>query len=200
FRDVFSTAAALFGRCDYAWAARGLAPETVWLLGIDGVTAFTSLRPAPPVALASQVLPNGGLIVMGDGGGDAAHQLIFDVGPLGCPFSAGHGHADLLSVQCSIFGQPCLVDSGTYGYAEPTWRDFFRGTSAHSTIEVDGLGQAVPAGRFKWDARPRGRLHRWLSTEAFDFADASHDAYRRLSDPVLHRRRVLFVKPHFWVV
>src|SRR5262249_28629318 len=116
------------------------------------------------------------------------------------PFSAGHGHADLLSVQCSIFGQPCLVDSGTYGYAEPTWRDFFRGTSAHSTIEVDGLGQAVPAGRFKWDARPRGRLHRWLSTEAFAFGDASHDAFRRLSDPVLHRRRVLFVKPHFWVV
>jgi hypothetical protein len=40
----------------------------------------------------------------------------------------------------------------------------------------------------------------WLSTEALDFADAEHDAYRHLPDPVTHRRRVLFVKPRFWVV
>ena len=32
YRDLFSTAAALFGRADYAWAAEGLAPETLWLL------------------------------------------------------------------------------------------------------------------------------------------------------------------------
>jgi len=122
------------------------------------------------------------------------------VGPLGCPFSAGHGHADLLSIQGSVFGQPCLVDAGTYGYtAEPRWRDFFRGTTAHSTVVVDGLGQAVPAGPFKWDARPRARLHRWQSTEASDDAEASHDAYSRLADPVVHRRRVLFVKPGYWV-
>jgi len=65
---------------------------------------------------------------------------------------------------------------------------------------VDGLGQAVPVGPFKWDARPRARLHHWESTEGFDAAEASHDAYRRLADPVVHRRRVLFVKPGYWVV
>ncbi|PYM77953.1 MAG: hypothetical protein DME03_02155 [Candidatus Rokuibacteriota bacterium] len=201
FRGVFSTAAALFGRSDYAWAAGGLAPETAWLLGADGVKAFEGLRPAPPAAPASRLFPDGGLIVMRSGWNDDAHQLIFDVGPLGCPFSAGHGHADLLSIQCSVFGRPCLVDAGTYGYtAEPRWRDFFRGTAAHSTVMVDGLGQAVPVGPFKWDARPRARLHHWESTEGFDAAEASHDAYRRLADPVVHRRRVLFVKPGYWVV
>ena len=30
--------------------------------------------------------------------------------------SGGHGHADLLSVQCSVFGERVLVDAGTYGY------------------------------------------------------------------------------------
>ena len=43
-----------------------------------------------------------------------AHQAIVDIGPIGCPVSGGHGHADLLSMQCSIFGEPCLVDAGTY--------------------------------------------------------------------------------------
>jgi heparinase II/III-like protein len=201
FRGVFSTAAALFGRSDYAWAARGLAPETVWLLGPDGVKAFDGLRQVPPGAPASRLFAEGGLVVMRSGWDAGAHQLVFDVGPLGCPFNAGHGHADLLSIQCSVFGQPCLVDAGTYGYtAEPRWRDFFRGTTAHSTVVVDGLGQAVPAGPFKWDARPRARLQRWQSTEAVDDAEATHDAYSRLADPVVHRRRVLFVKPGYWVV
>src|SRR5262249_40229838 len=58
----------------------------------------------------------------------------------------------------------------------------------------------VPVGPFKWDARPGARLHRWESTEAFDFAEATHDAYGRLADPVTHRRRVLFVKPGYWMV
>ncbi|MCV5714780.1 heparinase II/III-family protein, partial [Escherichia coli] len=67
-----------------------------------------------------------------------AHHAIIDIGPIGCPVSGGHGHADLLSLQCSIFGEPCLVDAGTYSYgAEPAWRDFFRSTAAHSTVVVD---------------------------------------------------------------
>jgi hypothetical protein len=65
---------------------------------------------------------------------------------------------------------------------------------------VDGASQAVPAGPFAWEQRPRARLRRWLSTDAFDFADAEHDAYGRLPDPVRHRRRVLFVKPRYWVL
>jgi uncharacterized heparinase superfamily protein len=77
-----------------------------------------------------------------------AHQLIFDVGALGCPVSSGHGHADLLSIQCAVFGEPYLVDPGTFVYtADRGWRDFFRGTGAHSTVRVDGLDQARGRGR-----------------------------------------------------
>jgi hypothetical protein len=130
-----------------------------------------------------------------------AHQLIVDVGPLGCHVSSGHGHEDLLAIQCSVFGDRVLVDPGTYGYtAEPEWRNYFRSAPAHSTVTVDGLGQSEPAGPFGWRRRPRAVLRQWLTTTAFDFVDAEHNAYAHLAAPVIHRRRVVFAKPEFWVV
>jgi hypothetical protein len=200
FRGIFSTAAAFFGRSDYCWAAGDVAPETLWLLGPTGLKAFEALPPAPPEISPSRLFQDGGYVVMSGGWSADAHQLIFDVGPLGCPVSAGHGHADLLSVQCSVFGQPFIVDPGMYCYTpDRDWRDFFRGTAAHSAAIVDGEPQAIPAGPFRWNSRPQARLHRWTSTGTYDFADASHDAYSRLPDPVIHRRRVLFVKSRYWV-
>jgi Heparinase II/III-like protein/Heparinase II/III N-terminus len=200
-RGIFGVAAAVFGRPDYAWAAGGAVPELLWLLGPDGLADFDSLRPAAPAASrASRLFPEGGYAVMRSGWEPDGHQLIFDVGPLAGFGTGGHGHADLLSVQCAAFGEPFLADAGTGSYADAAWRRFFRGTAAHSTVSVDGEDQALPAGRFAWEQRPGARLRRWVSTEAFDFADAEHDAYGRLADPVRHRRRVLFVKPRYWVI
>ena len=200
-RGIFSTAAVWFGRADYAWAAGGLAPETLWLLGAQVEEKFTALRPAAPEAAPSRLFAEGGYAILRDEWGPRSHQLIFDVGPLGCPASAGHGHADLLSLQCSVFGEPVIVDPGTYCYqGEPGLRDRFRGTAFHSTVTIDGAEQATSEGPFRWKERPRARLRRWLSTPELDVADASHDAYRRLPDPVRHRRRILFVKPRYWVV
>lgn len=201
FRDVFAVAAALFHRDDYAWAAAGQAPESLWLLGATACAASETLRPAPPERTASRHFQQGGYAIMQSGWQPDAHQLIFDVGPLGCPLSGGHGHADLLSVQCCAFGQPQLVDAGTYCYtAHANWRNYFRSTAAHSTVMVDRNNQATPSGPFSWHQRPRARMRHWLSTSEFDLADADHDAYRGLKDPVTHRRRVFFAKPRYWVL
>ena len=200
-RGMFSTAAALFGRSEYAWAAGELAPETQWLLGPAGEVAFRAVAPAPPKASSHELFGTGGYIVMRSGWEPHDHQIIFDVGPLGPPAAAGHAHADLLSVQCAVYGVPCVVDPGTFRYAaDPSWRDMFRGTAAHSTVTVDGLGQAMPAGPFAWRATPRARLRRFASDESLAYADAEHDGYCRLADPVVHRRRVLFLKPRFFVI
>ena len=200
-RGVFSIAAALFGRSDYAWAAGGVAPEVLWLLGPSGAKACEALSAAPPLTASSQVFPDGGYVVMRSGWEPSAHQVVLDAGPLGGPISGVHGHADLLSIQCAISGEPYLVDPGTYCYApHPAWRTHFRCTAAHSTVLVDGQGQAVPAGPFKWESRPTASLRRWLSTEAWEYAEAEHDAYVRLPDPVRHRRGVLFIQPRFWVI
>lgn len=200
-QGIWSVAAAFFGRPDYAWAATAVTPEVYWLLGPRGTKAFEALVPAPPQTAPSQVFSRGGYVVMRSGWESDAHQLIFDVGPLGCPVSGGHGHADLLSVQCTVYGEPYLVDAGTYCYADDSGnRDYFRSTAAHSTVTVDGEPQAMPAGPFRWQARPEARLRRWLPTPESDFADADHSAYLRLAGGVVHRRRVVFVREGYWVL
>lgn len=200
-RGIFSVAAALFNRADYAWASGGISPELLWLMGDAGSSAFAALHAAPPDQPASRIFPDGGYAVMQSSYGRNAHQLIFDAGPLGCPISGAHGHADLLSIQCTSFGEAQLIDAGTYCYSPPAeWRNHFRSTTAHSTVVVDGRSQALPAGPFGWARRPRASLHCWESDETRDFADASHDAYGILPDPVTHRRRVLFVKPRYWLI
>ena len=202
FRGVLATAAVVFERADCAWAAGGAAPEIPWLLGPAGLDAFDALRPAPPAGPASRLFASGGYAVMRSGWAPDDHQMIFDVGPLGCPVSGGHGHADLLSVQCAVFGEPYLVDSGTYCYAgDPASRGYFRSTAAHSAVVVDGESQAAPAGPFRWAERPGARLIDWHSTADLDFAEAHHRAYAGLpGGGVVHRRRVVFAKGRYWVV
>jgi hypothetical protein len=199
-RGTFAVAAAAFGRADYAWAAGEAAPELMWMLGEDGLAAFDALDPRLPAAPPSRLFELGGYAVMRDGWAGHGHQLIFDAGPLGCRVSGGHGHADLLSIQCCAFGRRFLADPGTGDYADPLWRRYFRGSAAHSTVTVDGRGQAEPAGAFSWRERPEARLRAWVSNERLDVAEAEHHAYARPGDPVRHRRRVLFLKPRCWVV
>jgi len=198
---VFSTAAVVLRRGDYAWASAELVPEVLWLLGREGVEVFDRLECHFPAQTPSRLLPDGGYAVMRSGWGDQADQIIVDTGPLGCEFSGGHGHADLLSIQASFRGQPYIVDSGTFRYTDDGgWRRYYRGTAAHSTVEIDHVGQALPVGLFGWRDRPRARITRWASTPDFDSVTAEHSAYTRLSDPVIHRRTVHFKKLRYCVV
>jgi hypothetical protein len=198
---VFSAAAAVLRRGDYAWASGRLRPEVLWLLGTAGADVLARLEPVLPAQTPSRLLPDGGYVVMRTNWGNEADQIILDVGPLGCPVSGGHGHADLLSIQASFRGQPYIVDPGTFSYTpDEGWRGYYRSTAAHSTVEIDQVGQAVPRGAFGWVSRPRAQLIRWTSTPAFDSATAEHRAYTRLQDPVIHRRAVHFVKPRYCVV
>lgn len=200
-RGVFSTAAVVFRRPDFAWAAGELAPETLWLLGPAAADTFDGLVPRPPEAGPSRALEHGGYIVLRTSWRRDADQVILDTGPLGCPHSSGHGHADLLSIQCTFRGRPYVVDPGTFRYtADEGWRTHLRATEAHSTVELDAVGQAIPRGPFAWDSRPQARLLRWQTTDTLDYAEGQHHAYGRLPDPVLHRRLVVLTRSGYCVV
>src|SRR5262249_55276482 len=153
-------------------------PETLWLLGSRARPAFERLVPAPPSSPPSRLFPAGGYAVMASAWAREAHHLVFDVRPLGCPMSAAHGHAHLLSLQASAFGGPVIVDPGPYCYPRHRpRRDRFRATAAHSTVRVDDANQAEPEGPFGWRQHPAARLVGWSSTRSEDRASADHDAY-----------------------
>jgi hypothetical protein len=122
--------------------------------------------------------------------GPVSQQMIVDAGHHG-KGTGGHGHADALSLQWIIEGRQALSDPGTFSYPnEIQDRDAFRATSAHNTLEVDGLSQAEPAGPFSWQSLPQGVVERWAIGEHVGLFVGSHNGYRRLPKAVTHRRWV----------
>lgn len=196
--DPLATGAILFGRSDLKALSGGLCEETLWLLGRAGARRFDEIRNEPP-AMESKSLADAGLYVMVSRD-PAPQQLILDAGPQGS-LSAGHGHADALSVQLLAGERTLLADPGTFEYvSEGPERNQFRGTAAHNTLTVDGLDQSEPAGPFAWSRLTRSSVERWITGQTFDLLAAKHDGYERLEPPVTHRRWVFHKKNSFWIV
>ena len=201
YRATFSTAAVVFRDSSLAWAAGSISSDTLWLLGSEAAGIFREIGKRQPAEKTTQIFPVGGFVSMRSSWNEDAHAMVFDAGPLGCEPSAGHGHADLLSIQCSAFGERYLVDAGTCCYTpDRALRDFFRSSDAHNTVTIDQLSQADPAGPFSWRNRCMAHVLRWQIGDSFSYVDALNDAYKRLEHPVSHRRRVIFVKSRYWVV
>lgn len=114
-----------------------------------------------------------------------------DSGPHGFLSIAAHGHADALSVEVRCDGVDLLVDPGTYCYhGEPAWRSYFRSTSAHNTIEVDGANQSVEGGPFLWSSRTDAVLDEVLLEGPVRRWAAHHTGYARLDAALRHERSV----------
>jgi hypothetical protein len=176
----------------------GLCEETLWLLGRAGARRFDEVRNEPPM-MESKALADSGLYAMASSD-PVPQQLILDAGPQGS-LSAGHGHADALSVQLLAGERALLTDPGTFEYVgEGPERNQFRGTAAHNTLTVDGLDQSEPAGPFAWSRLTRTSVDRWINGQTFDLLVAKHDGYERLEPPVTHRRYVFHKKNSFWMV
>jgi hypothetical protein len=161
----------------------------------------------------SAAFPYSGYYVMGSDWTPQARYLIFDAGGYG----GFHGHEDKLSFELSAFGTPMLTDAGAYAYTgEPAYRAYFVGTAAHNTVMLDGLGQnryrdrrhrrPIPAPR----AKPAAGV-RWVSTEAYDAVSGVYDegyapagaegrGHPGAEIMVRHTRRILFVKPDYWLL
>jgi len=166
------------------------------LLGESGVGKFKAQKKE---ALSMPPLPvlyeKGGKALLGDR--VAGLWAVMDFGEHGYTRLAAHGHADALSLQLVIDDCYFLIDPGTYAYySYPQWRDYFRGTAAHNTVRIDSIDQSCIGGRFLWTHKAKSYLVSWQPSEKEDICIAEHDGYRRLADPVTHRRKVVFEKSY----
>jgi uncharacterized heparinase superfamily protein len=199
YSSLLTLGALLFHRGDFKSIARRASEELLWLYGEAALASFDEL-PAQAPTHTSWAYPDAGYYVMRGGWNVGDPVLAFDCGPLGHGPS-GHGHADALSFQLHALNYPFLVDSGTYSYnLDYRWRNIFRSTRAHNSVVIDGLDQSVIKDRMSWSFMATARCRQWISTEEFDLVDSEHDGYRRLSDPVSHRRVLIFLKPDIWLV
>lgn len=138
-----------------------------------------------------------GLKTFADGGISIWHgalagrhvDLTFDHGPLGYLSIAAHGHADALALSLALDGEPVLVDPGTWLYGSGgVWRDWFRSTPAHNTLNIEGASQSQIAGAFNWSHKAQTVLLA-RADEPEWMLEAEHDGYQRRFG-VRHRRRL----------
>jgi hypothetical protein len=153
-----------------------------------------SSLPAKDWRPMSKTFAQGGYTVMRSG----QLMALFDHGPLGYSYTAGHGHADALAVWLHVGGTPLLVDAGTFRYNHDAgWREHMRGTAAHNTIMIDGLDQSEQTGPFNWGRRARGHLVS-AELEATPTVTATHDGYARLG--ITHERTVSLDENRFLIM
>ncbi len=122
--------------------------------------------------------------------------IVFDHAPLGYLSIAAHGHADALSVIVSIDGEPLFVDPGTYLYhSGGHWRDWFRGTRAHNTLNIDGADQSIMSGAFNWSHKAVTTLESASGGKNWSVT-AAHDGYEKRFG-VVHRRSLFSTQDGF---
>lgn len=159
-------------------------------------------------AYRSKSFPASGYYILRSGWGEAAsayadeRYLVFDCGDLG---AGNHGHLDLLSFELAAYGQSLIVDPGRYTYdesGETNWRVKFRGTEYHNTVLVDGKNQTryeAHSRKFKIKGSAPGYdLKAFVSHHTgFDYL---HGVANSHEYPVVHERKILFVKGEYWII
>lgn len=160
--------------------AIGIAPSVDRLLDYAARLDF----PAPPPLSELLHLPDSGYVRLTSG----PAVLIADLARIGPDYLPGHAHADTLSFELSLHGQRVIVNSGTSVYGAGPERLRQRGTSAHSTVVIDGQDSSEV-----WSGFRVGRRARPFGIELRDDggvlrATGAHDGYRHLPGAPVHRR------------
>ncbi|WP_284416906.1 alginate lyase family protein [Bradyrhizobium sp. SSBR45R] len=182
WRSLLATGARLFGRPAW-WPAQTSSDVRSVLLAHD---VPCRQRESNAAGRARRLFPEAGQAYLVCS--LSAFWARCDHGPHGFGRIAAHAHADALSIECRIAGVEILADPGTYCYhSEPRWRDYFRSTLGHNTLQAFGHDQSSSGGPFLWTQHARSRL---LAVEGLDdeAADASWMAEHAGYPNLVHRR------------
>ncbi|UXY23312.1 heparinase II/III family protein [Streptomyces cynarae] len=179
--SLLATGDAVFGRLAWWPAVTGTDVRTPLLAALIERTEPSVRRPAERPAHFADA----GMTILR---GPEEIWCRCDGGPHGFLSIAAHAHADALSVEVRHDGVDVLADPGTYCYhGQPEWRQYFRSTLGHNTLQLDGGDQSVSGGPFLWTRHAESRVLT-VDTSGEDVTRwcAEHDGY----EGSVHRRRV----------
>lgn len=172
--------------------------ELLWALGAQGLNDYRGLSAGGPAT--SRAFPDAGTYLM-------RHDdlyLLFNASGSGVHGRGSHGHNDALSIEVSACGSVFIVDPGAYIYTgDLKERQRFRSTAYHSTVEVDEVEQNTTdeATPFLIGDQAHPQVSSWETNLETDSLIAEHGGYRRLAQPVTHRRAIYFRKrERFWTI
>ena len=196
-RFLLNTSSILFERSDFKGLTNVfLDEETLWLMDKNHINSYFSSPAVIPVR-TSIYYPESGYVILKDKNIDA----FVDVGSVGYLSIAAHGHSDALSFCLNFKGKKYLIDPGTFSYnSQQGWRNYFRSTKAHNTVDVDGQNQSQIGGSFMWMQKAETVVEDVVINEKFDYVRASHNGYLKQKIPVTHQRELLFMKDKFVLV
>ena len=145
----------------------------------------------------SSSLPHSGYHIMLSESRGIKNQLVFTTGDIG----GGHGHMDLFHYDVYYQNRPVLVDSGRFTYADHMpERKAFKLPQAHNTVMVDQTPFSQYGNTWLYHKVTRSLYQHFQTQPIFDYAEAAHDGYMDLNDPVLHTRGILFLKPSLYLI
>ena len=124
---------------------------------------------------------------------DNGFHLIADLGKVGPDYLPGHAHADTLSFELAIKGQRVIVNSGTSVYGSTKERLRQRGTSAHSTVQIDNQDSSEVWSGFRVANRAVPfDINVNYSKDGLMSFSASHDGYKRILTSPIHKREFIY--------
>lgn len=170
--------------------------HSIWDLGIEALDIYEGIEGKEP-QYKSYGFKDSGNYYMRSSWREDANYIYFHCGHLG----SGHGHADLLHFDLFAYGEDLLIDSGRYTYVEGNpLREYFKSCRAHNTTIVDNSEFTKCSGSWSYSKAAVPIKGDFINNEIFDFVEGAHMGYMDSEDPVYPCRKIIFVKPHYWVL
>ena len=193
-RYLLCWGAVLFEDSNFKIEGVDFSSDSLILFGEDSYNIWKNLKMGEPPRTLS--FRDFGIYIMRDFG--HKFQLTIFCGSIGQTGFGGHSHNDKLSIDLVFKGMPFIVDPGTGVYTpDPEKRIFFRATKSHSTISIDGFEQAEfnINTLFSLLSDPKAKCLKWdtNNTEKCSFS-GEHYGWMRLSNPLIHRREIVWDK------
>lgn len=187
-RHILACAGEIFDRDDFRRAGASCREEAIWLLQAEPKGLVSDLR-IPEIG--SRWFSESGICVMRS----KQDYNIIRCGGIGTAGKGTHTHNDNLSFELCLGGVTYLVDPGTFTYlGKPRWRQIFRSTSYHNTLQIDGREQHefVEDDLFRLQPATEARMLSWSSTSREDHF-CGEIRYPG-ANAILHRREFRFFK------